>query len=112
MKSLKQVPREKAHGGSGESRLYVNKGEIDNIDWQAMTHGYLPAGSTFDWHHHDWVEETMLANKGKGVVADKDGQYSYEQGDLLHFPANQEHMIHNPTKEEHEFIFVRVAVRK
>lgn len=110
-RALEDVPREGAHDGAGGRRMYVDKGDLANIDWQAMTYGYLPGGSTFDWHHHDDIEEVMLVLKGSGTVSDRDGDYDYSPGDLFHFPANQEHRIHNPTDVEHEYIFVRVAVR-
>ena len=105
------VPREGAHDGSGGRRMYVDRGEIPNADWQAMTYGYLPAGSTFDWHNHEGIEEIMLVLRGSGVVSDREGDYTYSDGDLYHFPAGVEHRIHNPTSEEHEFIFVRVNTR-
>lgn len=111
-KALQDVAREGAHDGSGGRRVYVDQGDINNIDWQAMTWGYLPGGNSFDWHHHDDIDEVMLVLKGSGFVSDREGQYPYEVGDLFIFPANQEHMIQNPTDTEHEYIFVRVAVRE
>jgi quercetin dioxygenase-like cupin family protein len=111
-KALQDVPREGAHGGSGGRRMYVDHGEIANTDWQAMTYGYLPGGNAFDWHHHDDIEEIMLVLKGEGEVSDRDGTYPYSAGDLFIFPANQEHMIHNTSSDEHEYIFVRVSLRQ
>lgn len=110
-KPVASVPREGAHGGSGGRRLYVDQGEIDNIDWRAMTYGYLPGGATFDWHTHEGIDEILLVLKGTGVVADRQGQYEYGPGDLFIFPADTEHMITNPTEDEHEYVFVRVATR-
>ena len=110
-KSLSDVPREGAHGGSGGRRLYVDRGEIANIDWQAMTYGYLPGNGTFEWHNHEGIEEVLLVLKGNGTVSDRDGDYDYSEGDLFIFPADVEHQIHNPTDEEHEYIFVRVSKR-
>ena len=54
----------------------------------------------------------MLVIKGTGEVSDEDGTYEYATGDLFVFPANIQHMIHNPADEQHEYIFVRVATRK
>jgi cupin domain len=110
-KSSADVQREGAHGGSGGRRMYLDKGEIPNIDWQALTYGYLPAGSTFDWHNHEGIEEIMFVLKGAGVVSDREGDYDYSEMDLYHFPAGVEHRIHNPTDEEHEFIFIRINSR-
>jgi len=110
-KPFSSVPLEGAHDGAGGRRLYVDKGGIDNIDWQAMTYGYLPGNGTFDWHHHDDIDEIMLVLKGEGQVSDDDGTYNYAVGDLFIFPANVKHKIENPTNEQHEYVFVRVATR-
>jgi len=50
-----------------------------------MTHGYLPAGETFDWHDHADIEKVMVGLKGEGVVHDEEGKYSYEPGDVFIF---------------------------
>lgn len=42
-------------------------------------------------------------------ISIRDGEYEYAPGDVFIFPADVEHMIHNPTNEEHEMIFVRVT---
>lgn len=73
-----------------------------------MTHGYLPAGQTFDWHEHPAVEEIMIVLHGRGEVADEEGTYEYEPGDVFVFPADVRHKVHNPSNEEHEMIFVRI----
>lgn len=110
-KSFESVPLEGAHDGAGGRRLYVDQGEINNIDWQAMTYGYLPSKGVFDWHHHDDIEEFMLVIKGDGIVSDEEGDYEYSKGDLFIFPANTKHKIENPSGQEHEYVFVRVATR-
>jgi quercetin dioxygenase-like cupin family protein len=110
-KPFSDVPLEGAHDGAGGRRLYVDKGEIGNVDWQAMTYGYLPSKGVFDWHHHDDIDEVMLVLKGTGKVSDEDGEYEYSKGDLFIFPANVRHRIENPSKEQHEYVFVRIATR-
>ncbi len=107
-KAFDEVPREDAHGGAGARRLYAARGELANQDFEAITYGYLPGGGTFDWHHHEDTDEMMLVLEGSGVVRDREGECSYAAGDFFIFPANVEHSIHNPTAEEHEFIFVRL----
>jgi quercetin dioxygenase-like cupin family protein len=109
-KSYDKVPREDAHSGEGGRRLYVDKGELSNKDFEAMTCGYLPAGSKFSWHKHEDVEEVMLVLKGDGFVRDKGGEYSYNSGDLFIFPSNEDHEIENTSDYENEFVFVRVRV--
>jgi mannose-6-phosphate isomerase-like protein (cupin superfamily) len=102
------VPRAGAHAGSGERKLYISNGELENQDFQAMTHGFLPGKSKFAWHHHDGIEEVMLVLRGEGIVRDRDGEYAYSQGDLFIYPQKVDHEIENPTDDEHEYIFVRI----
>jgi quercetin dioxygenase-like cupin family protein len=102
------IALEEAHGGSGARRVYANALLTQNDNLEAITHGYLPAGATFDWHEHDGIDEIMIVVHGKGIVGDRDGEYEYGVGDTFIFPANTEHMITNPTDHEHEMIFVRV----
>ncbi|HTU16138.1 MAG TPA: cupin domain-containing protein [Solirubrobacterales bacterium] len=104
------MPREDAHGGSGGRRLLATTGDLQNSDFEALTYGFLPGGSTFDWHSHVDIDEMMLVLDGSGSVSDRDGEYTYETGDFFIFPAGVEHTIHNPTDTEHEFVFVRLNV--
>lgn len=111
-KSFDSVPLEIAHGWAGARRLYVDKGEINNSDWEALTYWYLPANGIFDWHFHWDVEEIMFVIKWNGTVSDEDGVYDYAKGDVFIFPANVKHKIENTSNEEHEYIFIRTAMRK
>lgn len=104
------IQSEEAHGGSGKRKVYASPEHVESKNFEMMTHGYLPAGGTFDWHDHDGTEEIMVVVYGSGYVFDEDGQYMYEQGDVFVLPANVQHKIHNPTTEEHEMIFVRTKV--
>jgi quercetin dioxygenase-like cupin family protein len=104
------ITKEEAHGGSGSRKVYASPEHLTSTSFEAMTHGYLPAGGTFDWHDHTDIEEIMVVVKGSGEVHDQDGVYVYEPGDVFVYPANIKHKIHNPTTEEHEMIFVRVKV--
>jgi quercetin dioxygenase-like cupin family protein len=105
-KPAQNLKKEAAHGGSGSRKLLVAEDEITNI--HGMTYGYLPAGSKFAWHSHERINEAMLVIKGEGTVKDQDGKYIYEPGDTFIFPSGIEHEIENPSREEHEFIFVRI----
>lgn len=102
------IPKESAHGGSGARKVYADASHATSRYFEAITHGYLPGGATFDWHDHPGVEETMIVMKGSGVVSDEDGTYDYNPGDVFIFPPDTQHTIHNPTNDEHEMIFVRV----
>ena len=109
-RSAHEIPKEEAHGGSGSRKVLVSSDHMQSAHLEAMTHGWLPAGKTFDWHQHDDVEEIMVVVSGNGEVHDEDGVYTYEPGDVFVFPANTQHKIHNPSSDEHEMIFVRVKV--
>jgi quercetin dioxygenase-like cupin family protein len=104
------IDKEEAHGGSGARKVYASTDHLKSLHFDAMTHGFLPAGRTFDWHDHTDIEEIMVVLKGEGEVHDEDGVYAYAPGDVFVYPANTQHKIHNPTDEEHEMVFVRVKV--
>lgn len=105
-KSNETFVREDAHGGSGGRKLLLADNEMKNV--QAMTYGFLPAGSKFAWHTHEKMNEVMLILKGQGTVRDEDGIYPYSKGDVFTFPKDIFHEIENTSEEEHEYIFVRV----
>ncbi len=100
------LTREYAHGGSGTRKLLLTDNEIQNV--QAMTHGFLPAKSKFDWHCHENLNEVMYVLKGQGTVRDEDGLYIYATGDAFIFPEGVFHEIENTSDDEHEYIFIRV----
>ncbi len=104
------IQKEEAHGGAGARRVYANKGHVKAASFEAMTHGYLPAGKSFDWHEHVDTEEIVVIVKGSGIIADKDGEYDYAPGDVFIFPANIQHKVINNSDEDHEMIFVRVEL--
>jgi quercetin dioxygenase-like cupin family protein len=104
------IPKEEAHGGSGSRKVYASPDHLKSGHFEAMTHGWLPAGKTFDWHDHQDIEEIMVVIAGQGEVHDEDGVYPYAPGDVFVFPAGIQHKIHNPTATEHEMIFVRIKV--
>src|SRR4051812_49001118 len=102
------IKLEEAHGGSGARKVYASPEYVDSLHFEMMTHGFLPAGKTFDWHDHKDTEEIMVVLEGNGEVHDEDGVYEYSPGDVFIFPANVSHKIHNNTKAQHEMVFVRV----
>lgn len=64
-KSLKIIPMEAAHGGSGKRQLILSKDDAVSEQFQAMTKGFLKAGSIFDRHFHENIDEFFLVLKGK-----------------------------------------------
>lgn len=109
-RTASSIIKEQAHGGSGARKVLVSPDHLKSVHFEAMTHGWLPAGKTFDWHDHKDIEEIMMVLKGEGEVHDEDGVYGYAPGDVFVFPANTQHKIHNPSSNEHEMIFVRIKI--
>lgn len=109
-RSAAEIPKEQAHDGTGERKVYANKDQLKSNHFDALTHGFLPAGNTFDWHDHADIEEVMIVLRGSGKVSDEDGEYDYAQGDVFVFPSNTQHKISNTSDSEHEMIFMRVRV--
>jgi quercetin dioxygenase-like cupin family protein len=109
-RSSNSIPKEEAHGGTGFRKVYASQDHLKSTHFEAVTHGFLPAGNVFDWHDHKDTEEIMIVLKGTGLVSDKDGEYEYSEGDVFVFPANIKHKIMNDSDEEHEMIFMRVKV--
>lgn len=109
-RAAQDIPKEEAHGGTGSRKVFASSEYLKSTNLDGMTHGWLPAGNSFDWHDHKDIEEIMFVLKGEGKVCDEDGEYSYEMDDVFIFPANTQHKILNDSNEEHEMIFVRVKV--
>ncbi len=109
-RSSDSIPKEEAHGGTGFRKVYASQEQLKSTHFEAVTHGYLPAGNSFDWHDHTDTEEIMIVLKGTGKVMDEDGTYEYSEGDVFVFPANIQHKIFNDSSDEHEMIFMRVKI--
>lgn len=110
-RSNSEILTEEAHGGSGTRKVYVNGDQLESVNFDIMTHGYLPAGNKYAWHSHIDIEEIMVVLKGEGKVIDEDGEYKYASGDVFIFPANISHEILNNSEEEHEMVFVRIKLK-
>ncbi|MEI7689856.1 MAG: cupin domain-containing protein [Candidatus Saccharibacteria bacterium] len=110
VKHSTDIQKEEAHGGAGSRRLYIDQAQTPSGKIQGVTHGWMPAGKSYDWHSHEGIEEIMYVIKGEGIVADRDGEYTYEPGTVCVFPSDVEHMIKNTSDTENEFVFVRIFI--
>lgn len=111
-KNISQVPIEIAHGGSGSRKLLLSQWDGVSQNIEAMTKGFLPAGSIFDWHEHHDIDEICLVIRWNGKVEFEDGSiYLYQQNDLMYFPANMKHKISNTDTIENEFYFIRINLK-
>ncbi len=108
-KSIKQIPIEKAHGWAGNRQVLLSKSDPISNYFEAMTKWYLKAGTKFDWHHHDKIDEFFWVLKGKGVIEFKDNKkMKYQEDDLIYIPSNLEHRIIASDTIDNEFFFVRL----
>ncbi len=108
-KHLQTIPVEEAHGGSGKRQVILSKDDAISEQLQAMTKGFLEAGSKFDWHAHESVDEFFLVLKGKGYIEFRSGEkIEYSPDDLIYIPDGIEHKIEATGEEENEFFFIRL----
>lgn len=108
-KSIGNVPREEAHGGSGSRQLLLSPNDPVSSQFQAMTKGFLPAGGVFDWHQHENIDEYFLSLAGTGYIEFRDGsRFEYAADDLVYIPADTEHRIENTGTDENVFYFIRL----
>jgi len=49
---------------------------------------------SFDWHHHEGVDEAFFVVKGRFTMRLRTGDVAMEEGDLIVVPAGVEHMPH------------------
>jgi mannose-6-phosphate isomerase-like protein (cupin superfamily) len=107
-KSLFLIPIEWAHWGSGSRKLLLSSFDDISSNLEAMTEGFLPSWSIFDWHFHDNIDEFFLVTQGVGSIEFRSGNISYTGGDLIYIPANTEHRIIAQWDIENQFYFIRV----
>ena len=59
-KNISEIPLEIAHGGTGSRKLLLSAIDPISSNIEAMTKGFLPVGSSFDWHEHIDTDEVCL----------------------------------------------------
>ena len=107
-KLLTEIPIEWTHGWSGSRKLLLSS--LDDISWslEAMTQGFLPVWSCFDWHLHDGLDEFFLVIQGIWTIEFRDQKIYYTANDLIYIPSNTEHKITAEGLLENQFYFIRV----
>jgi len=108
--NINDIPIEQAHGGSGARQVLVIPERLTTKNFEAMTKGYLKAGSEFDWHKHIDIDEYFIVLKGQGQFVWEDEIIDYKEGDIITIPANSNHKIVVTGELDNEFYFVRVKV--
>lgn len=110
-KNISQIPKEEAHGGSGDRQMLVNKTEMTSPFFAAMTKGYLNSGSTYDWHGHDDIDEICYVIKGNGKFYWNNEVTNYKDGDIFTIPAHSKHKIEALGDDVSEFYFIRIKTK-
>ena len=106
--NIKEIPVEEAHAGSGSRQMLLNPDVAASTKWEAVTKGFLPAGSSFDWHKHEDSDEMFLVSRGNGNFYCEEDVTEYKAGDVILVRANTMHKIENTGKETTEGFFIRI----
>ncbi|HSD98080.1 MAG TPA: cupin domain-containing protein [Patescibacteria group bacterium] len=109
-KNLSEIPLEEAHAGSGSRQMLFTPGSAKSTKWEAVTKGFLPARSQFDWHDHKDTDEMFIVLRGTGKFYCEDTEVDYKAGDVILVRANTKHKILNDGKETTEGFFIRIKV--
>ncbi len=108
--NLAEIPPEEAHAGSGSRQMLFNPDAAESAKWEAVTKGFIPVGSVFDWHKHEDSDEMFVVTRGEGKFYCEDEETTYKAGDIILVRANTMHKIVNNGKETTEGFFIRVRI--
>ena len=107
-RSLDNISKEEAHGGSGARQMLLDGSLALSKNWEAVTKGYLAAGQSFDWHDHTDIDEMWIVTKGEGSFFCEDQEISYTEGDVITVEANTQHKITATIDSEGFFIRIKI----
>lgn len=108
-KSLNDIAIEEAHGGSGSRQVLFSAADTVSSQFEAWTKGFLPPGKSYDWHHHDGVDEFFIVLSGTGTITYEGSEpMSYKADDVFYNPENLPHRIENTGTVDSVFYFIRV----
>lgn len=110
-KNLNDIPREDAHGGSGQRQVLITPAEMSSPYFEMMTKGYLNPGFSYDWHEHADIDELFIVLKGEGKFMWLEETSEYKEGDIFTIPANTQHKITAEGEIPSEFYFVRLKAK-
>lgn len=106
--NLRDIPVEAAHGGSGSRQMLIKPEDVKSGHWEAVTKGFLNAGSVFDWHNHEGIDEVFIVTRGSGKIYCEDEETEYGVDDVVTIPAGLNHKIE--AAEDSDFFFTRIKV--
>jgi len=109
--NLDEIPVEEAHGGTGSRQMLVGPEHVESKYFEAVTKGFLPEGSMFDWHTHQDTDEVFIVTKGEGKFSCEEETVDYTSGDVITVGANLKHKIEALGNETTEGFFIRVKAK-
>lgn len=107
---ISEIPIEEAHAGSGSRQMLFDASGAKSSKWEAVTKGFIPVGSMFDWHEHGDSDEMFLVTRGTGKFFCEDKETSYQAGDVILVGAGTKHKIVNDGEATTEGFFIRIKV--
>lgn len=103
--------RDAIHGGCGQiATRHALSPDDFNSDWTFLDHAILDAGGSVGYHYHDFLEESFVVLRGRGLMTIADETFAVEPGSVTWQGIGQGHGIYNPGPEKLEF--VRIAVKQ
>ena len=103
--------RNAIHGGCGQiATRHVLSPEDFYSAWTFLDHAILGAGGSVGYHYHDFLEESFVVLRGKGLMTIDDETFEVKPGSVTWQGIGQKHGIYNPGPEKLEF--VRIAVKQ
>ncbi len=103
--------RDAIHGGCGQiATRHVLAPNDFYSDWTFLDHAILGAGGSVGYHYHDFLEESFVVLRGRGLMTIDDETFAVVPGSVTWQGIRQGHGIYNPGPERLEF--VRIAVKQ
>ena len=103
--------RDAIHGGCGQiaTRHMLSPDDFYS-DWTFLDHAILGAGGSVGYHYHDFLEESFVVLRGRGLMTIADETFAVRPGSVTWQGVRQGHGMYNPGSEKLEF--VRIAVKQ
>lgn len=103
--------REAIHGGCGQiATRHVLSPDDFYSDWTFLDHAILAPDSSVGYHYHDFLEESFVVLRGRGLMTIADATFAVRPGSVTWQGIGQKHGMYNPGPEKLEF--VRIAVKQ
>ena len=103
--------RDAIHGGCGQiaTRHVLSPADFYS-DWTFLDHAILGAGGSVGYHYHDFLEESFVVLRGRGLMTIADETFAVGPGSVTWQGIGEGHGMYNPGPKELEF--VRIAVKQ